>query len=174
MAATDFVLNENKQSNRQDTMSAQISVVIAYYRDVQRCATALHSLEMVSGTARAIDAAVLSRGGPTGHLRISERADFHGASDSARSIGSVFPPHILELPPVGQTSRKASGFFEDQGLDVNLLKEVGENLPPNGAALVIMVEESWLNDLTGILSGYADLERYVMRPDETSEIEGEL
>jgi hypothetical protein len=147
-------------------MSTQLSVVVAYYRDPERCVTALHSLELLSGPARAVDAAILRRKDPNGRLKIVERAAFHGDRQAGASIASVFPGEVLELDPVGMESNDAAPYFEDQGLDVNLLKEVGENLPPDGAALVIMVEENWLTDLTGMLSGYADFERFVMRPDE--------
>jgi uncharacterized membrane protein len=147
-------------------VSSQISVVVAYYRDPERCATALHSLELLSGAANALDAAVLQREEPGGHLRIVETADFRREQTSGVSVSTVFPDNVLALPSVGEATGEASAYFQEQGLEVNLLKEVGENLPPDGAALVIMIDESWLSELTSIVSGYADFERFVMHVDE--------
>ena len=115
----------------------------------------------------ALDAAILRSKDSGIGLKVTEVAQFRRGELGNQSVTEVLPRHILAHGAVGESASDATAHFQDHGLDVNLLKEVGENLPPDGAALVIMIEESWLKDLTGMLSGYSDFERFVMRPEPT-------
>ena len=80
-------------------------------------------------------------------------------------LGIIFPPSVLALGAVGAAAGGAMAHFTDQGFDNNLLKEIGENLPPGGAVLVAVIEEKWLAELSDTLAGYADLERFAMKPE---------
>lgn len=149
-------------------MPAQISVVIAYYRDQMESSAALHSLDRRPITGHALEAAILRREEREDRLEIAEVADFGRHELSGPSIATLFPPSILALGSVGESTTAATTHFRDQGMDINLLKEVGENLPPRGAALVLMIEEQWLAELSDILRE-SDLERFVMRPADEPE-----
>jgi hypothetical protein len=50
------------------------------------------------------------------------------------------------------------------GTDRQSFKEIGENLEPGGAALVAMIEEKWLADLSDTLADYSSLDRFAMKP----------
>jgi uncharacterized membrane protein len=106
-------------------------------------------------------------------LQIIESAELGGRDMAAAGaiaggiLGAIFPPSILALGAVGAAAGAALAHFTDQGFNNNLLKEIGENLPPGGAALVAVVEEKWLADLSDTLSDYSAMERFAMRPDVT-------
>lgn len=155
---------------------APISVVAAYYDDARKAHATLKTLERLRdrGAIEIVDAATMSRAEGSERLQITETAELEGSRLAATGaiaggiLGEIFPPSILALGAVGAAAGAAFAHFSDQGFDNNLLKEIGENLPPGGAALVAVVEENWLADLSETLSDYAALERFAMRPDVTA------
>jgi uncharacterized membrane protein len=157
------------------TSPAPISVVAVYYDDSRRAHDTLKVLERLRdrGAIEIADAAIMSQPKGSARLQITETAEFGGRTAAAAGaiaggvLGAIFPPSILALGAVGAAAGAALAHFTDQGFDNNLLKEIGENLPPGGAALVAVVEEKWLTELSDTLSDYAALERFAMRPDVT-------
>jgi uncharacterized membrane protein len=150
-----------------------ISVVAAYYSDATKARETLKVLERLRDrhAIEIVDAAIMCRPKGSERLEITETAEISAprmASAGAVAgglLGVIFPPSILALGAVGAATGAALAHFTDQGFDNNLLKEIGENLPPGGAALVAVVEEKWLADLSETLADYASLERFAMRPD---------
>ncbi len=158
--------------------AAPISVVAAYYDDPSQASKALDTLRNLR-KRRAIeilDAAVMSwtKGGDK--LEIIETAELSGKKLAVAGaiaggvLGMIFPPSVLALGAIGAAAGAAVAHFTDQGFDNNLLKEIGENLPPGGAALVAVIEENWLAELSDTLADYSDLERFAMRPDLGAEL----
>jgi uncharacterized membrane protein len=155
--------------------SAPISVVAACYDDPQKAHDTLKVLERLrnQGVIEIADAAIMSQPRGSATLQITETAELGGRKAAALGaiaggiIGAIFPPSILALGAVGAAAGAALAHFTDQGFDNNLLKEIGENLPPGGAALVAVVEEKWLAELSDALSDYTALERFAMQPDVT-------
>jgi hypothetical protein len=154
-------------------MSAQLSVVIAYYSNLERCSAALRSLGLLSSSVNVLDGLILFQEEAGGQLKVAERSSAESSRTIGRSLDEVFPPRVLALGSPGAKTDDATAHFLDQGLDVNLVREVGENLPPGGAALVTLIEEGWLRDLSVRLGSYSDLERFVMRPGEGSTLRAE-
>lgn len=75
---------------------------------------------------------------------------------------------------IGAAAGAALGHFTDQGFDNNLLKEIGENLPPGGSAVVAVVEETWVGKLEAAVGGYADLSRYALNAEAAAKITARL
>lgn len=157
---------------------APVSVVAAYYEIPSEALVALGALRKLErcGAIEIVDAAVMSRREGGKSLQITETAELSkkklavAGAVAGGALGIIFPPSILALGAVGAAAGAAIGHFTDQGFDNNLLKEIGENLPPNGAALVAVIEEKWLAELSDTLAGYADLERFAMKPEFTARL----
>lgn len=134
-----------------------ISVVAAYYEDPVRAHEALATLQSLR-KRRAIeilDAAVMARVEGSKNLQITETAEL--SAKKAGLVGAV-------------AAGAAVAHFTDQGFDNNLLKEIGENLPPGGAALVAVIEEKWLAGLSETLSDYSSLSRFAMKPELAAQL----
>jgi uncharacterized membrane protein len=164
-----------------NSTAAPVSVVAVYYADPPRASEALEILQNLR-TRRAVeilDAAVMSRDVRSNRLQISETREPRvrklaaAGGDTGGVLGVIFPPSVLALGAVGAAAGAALAHFRDQGFDNNLLKEIGENLPPGGAAVVAVIEETWLADLPESLAGYTDLERFARRPDFGMPTEGD-
>jgi uncharacterized membrane protein len=155
---------------------APLSVIAAYYDDTRKAGDTLKVLERLRdrGAIEIVDAAIMSQPKGSERLQITETAEIGGGRTAVAGaiaggiLGVIFPPSILALGAVGAGAGAAFAHFSDQGFDNNLLKEIGENLPPGGAALVAVVEEKWLADLSETLSDYSAMERFAMRPDVTA------
>lgn len=152
---------------------APVSVIAAYYENPSKASEALETLQRLQkrGAIEVLDAAVMIRREDSNTLQITETAEW-GRKKAAvvgavagGVLGVIFPPSILAIGAVGAVAGAALAHFTDQGFDNNLLKEVGENLPPGGAALVAVIEERWLADLSETLADYSDLERFAMKPE---------
>ena len=157
-------------------LHAPLSVIAAYYDETSKARGTMRALERLRdrGAIEIVDAAIMSRPNGSDCLQITESAELGGGKMAAAGaiagglLGVIFPPSILALGAVGAAAGAALAHFTDQGFDNNLLKEIGENLPPGGAALVAVVEEKWLADLSETLSEYSAMERFAMRPDVTA------
>jgi hypothetical protein len=117
---------------------------------------------LVTWDARAIHLSARDRlpAGPGG-----SRLEQEGRS---RAFDALFPPAILSLKPVGASADGALSHFLGLGFGVNLLKELGENLPARGSAIVLIMEEHWLRDLVGALGTGSSVSRFAMDPDASS------
>ncbi|HEX5911635.1 MAG TPA: hypothetical protein VFY54_00755, partial [Rubrobacter sp.] len=126
------------------------SVVAAYYESPAQAQRTLQSLPV---NGELVDAAVMV-GDEAGRLKLlSERVQ-----DGA--LEEIFPGSVLNLKATGREADKAQDHFVDHGFHKNLLKEIGENLPPGGAALVTVIEERWLTGFREMVGAPLGFERY--------------
>ena len=147
-----------------------ISVVAAFYAYEHKARKMLSALERMEGDGaiQLLDAAVMSKAEDSDKLIIDERAELTKKKGAVRGavagglLALIFPPSILALGAVGAATGAAVGHFTDQGFDNNLLREIGENLPAGGSALVAVIEETWLEHLGTAIEGYADLSRFTL------------
>ena len=147
-----------------------ISVFAAFYTNETEAAEVLARLKQMDkdGAIDIIDAAVMVRAEDGRKVKVKETAEFTAKKGGVRGaivgglLGIIFPPPILAMGAVGAAAGAALGHFTDQGFDNNLLKEIGENLPPGGSCVVAVVEETWVTQLSTALEGYSDLARYGM------------
>jgi uncharacterized membrane protein len=109
--------------------------------------------------ANVLSAAVMSASA-TGTLKLDAAIQLGDVAGG--DIQAIFPPRILALKAVGSDALKASEHFEALGFSVNLLKEIGENLPAGGAALVLIVAEPWTEELRPIVGDHKGVERYAL------------
>ena len=156
----------------EQTQSA-VSVIAAFYSNENDANLVLQSLEQMQkdGAVKLLDAAVMVRNEETGKLKIKETAEVTGRKGAVGGavaggiIGVIFPPSILATAAIGAAAGAVLGHFTDQGFKNNLLKEVGENLPPGGSAIVAVVEETWFEQLSNALRGYSQIARYAVEAD---------
>ena len=147
-----------------------LSLIAAFYADAAKAKEKLTVLQKMEkdGAIELLDAAVMTKNADSGKLTITEQAELtskKGAIGGALAGGLlaiIFPPSILALGAVGAAAGAAIGHFTDQGFDNNLLREIGENLPAGGSALVAVIEETWLERLSTAMEGYADLSRFTL------------
>ncbi len=155
-----------------------ISVVAAFYADEAKAKKMLVALQQMEkdGAIEVLDAAVMIKDEESGKLKITEQAELtkkKGAVGGALAGGLlavIFPPSILALGAVGAMAGAAVGHFTDQGFDNNLLREIGENLPAGGSALVAVIEETWLERMNKAIEGYADLTRFALDADAGAQL----
>jgi uncharacterized membrane protein len=141
-----------------------ISVVAYFYAtpadaiNVLRRLREAHDLPDVT-KADVLSAAVMSASA-TGALNLD--AAIQLGDIAGGDIQTIFPLRILALKAVGSDALKATEHFESLGFNVNLLKEIGENLPAGGAALVLIVAERWTEELRPIVGEHKGVERYAL------------
>jgi uncharacterized membrane protein len=155
-----------------------ISVFAAFYKNETEAGEVLARLKQMDkdGAIDIIDAAVMVRSDDGRKVKIEETAEFTTKKGGVRGaivgglLGIIFPPSILAMGAVGAAAGAALGHFTDQGFDNNLLKEIGENLPPGGSCVVAVVEETWVKQLSTALEGYSDLARYGMDAEAAAKL----
>ena len=162
--------------------SHPISLIAAFYRNDTDAGEMLAQLKQMDkdGIVDIIDAAVMVKAEDGRKLKVNETAEFTAKKGGIRGalaggvLGIIFPPSILAMAAVGAAAGAAFGHFTDQGFDNNVLKEIGENLPPGGSCIVAVVEETWLGKLSTALEGYVDLARYALDAEATARLTAEL
>jgi uncharacterized membrane protein len=75
-------------------------------------------------------------------------------------LRTIFPASVLAVRATGKQADRVGDHFLEKGFRQNLLKEIGENLPPGGAALVAVVHETWLIEFRRTLKSLVGFERY--------------
>lgn len=158
-----------------------ITVLAAFYPNETGARDVLNQLKQMDKdkTIDILDAAVMVRSEDK-KVKVTETGEFTPSKGAWRGaaagavIGIIFPPSILAMGAVGAAAGAALGHFTDQGFDNNLLKEIGENLPPGGSVIVAVIEETWLSKLETALEGYVDLERYALSADATASLTARL
>ena len=159
-----------------------MSVIAAFYRNETEAGEMLAQLKQMDkdGTVDIIDAAVMVKAEDGRKLKVNETAELTAKKGGVRGalvggvLGIIFPPSILAMAAVGAAAGAAFGHFTDQGFDNNLLKEIGENLPPGGSCIVAVVEETWLAKLSTALEGYVDLARYALDAEAATKLTAAL
>ncbi len=162
--------------------SNPISLIAAFYRNETEAGEMLAQLKQMDkdGTIDIVDAAVMVKTDDGRKLKVNETAELTANKGGVRGalvggvLGIIFPPSILAMAAVGAAAGAAIGHFTDQGFDNNLLKEIGENLPPGGSCIVAVVEETWIAKLSTALEGYVDLARYALDAESAAKLTAAL
>jgi uncharacterized membrane protein len=159
-----------------------ISVIAAFYANETAADDMLTKLKQMDkdGTIDILDAAVMVKEADGRKVKVKETAELTPKKGAVRGavvggiLGIVFPPSILAMGAIGAAAGAAWGHFRDQGFDNNLLKEIGENLPPGGSVIVAVVEETWVGKLSTALEGYVDLARYALDAEAAAKLTAQL
>jgi uncharacterized membrane protein len=143
-----------------------VTFFAAFYASEAKARAMLHALEAstTNNGTELQDAALVERSGEGSQLRVVERMVPGGPIDA------IFPKAILALSAVGSPATAAMGHFTEFGFTTNLLREIGENLPPKGAAVIAVVEERWLQAVAAALSESSDLARYPLDLEATAHL----
>jgi uncharacterized membrane protein len=159
-----------------------ISVIAAFYADETKASDVLAQLKQMDkdGTIDIMDAAVMVREADGRRVKIKETAELTpkkgalGGAIAGGIVGIIFPPSILAMGAIGAAAGAALGHFTDQGFKNNLLKEIGENLPPGGSAIIAVVEETWVGRFETAVKGYVDLATYALDAEAAAKLTAEL
>ncbi len=112
------------------------------------------------------DAAVMSGVAASGRIRVDRSILFH-EEGATEVLNDIFPESILSQPAVGVDAPGVTEHFSQLGFHSNVLREIGENLPNDGAALVVLLKEKWFDELNDVLSPKADLERWALDTEKS-------
>ena len=150
--------------------SRPISLIAAFYRNETEAGEMLAQLKTMDkdGTVDIIDAAVMVKAEDGRKLKITETAELTAKKGGV--LGIIFPPSILATAAVGA----ALGHFTDQGFNNNLLKEIGEGIPPGGSCIIAVVDKTWLRKLLTVLEGYFDLAGYGLDAEAAAKLTAAL
>lgn len=158
--------------------SAPLSVLTAFYEDQGEAHSSLDALKQLQKdhAIKILDAAIMVRDPINDRIKILETTEVTARKGATRGaivggvLGVIFPPTILALGLTGAALGLAYGHFTDQGFEKNLLREIAENLPPRGVALVGVVEELWVATISEVISGYDDMKLYRLDSDATEHL----
>jgi hypothetical protein len=154
----------DRVKSRSD-MQAPLSVV-AWFCESQKSAfkalLSLQDMERTCGlqTTEIVDAAVMRES--DGKVCIDRTIEFR---EHEGRLGVIFPASVLEHCAVAPDVHEVAEHFSTLGLRVNLLREIGENLPESGSALVMLLEEGWLGELRDVIGDGVDVERWGIEVD---------
>jgi len=159
-----------------------ISVIAAFYGNETKASDVLAQLKQMDkdGTIDIMDAAVVVKEADGRRVKIKETAELTprkgalGGAVAGGIVGIIFPPSILAMGAIGAAAGAALGHFTDQGFKNNLLKEIGENLPPGGSAIVAVVEETWVGKFETAIEGYVDLATYALDAEAAAKLTAQL
>lgn len=111
-----------------------------------------------------IGAAIVTLEATDSSVRLKIDPQVEGTTgDGAAVLDLLFPESVRSRPAVGRHADAAASYYRSIGAESNLLKEIGENLAPTGAALVVLVQERWLQEIEHALKG-PGLSRFVLQP----------
>lgn len=149
---------------RERVADGATSVVAWFYETQKRAFQALLALQRIEQTrglrsVGVVDATVMSEAAD-GRVRIDRTVEFREGGEGR--LGVVFPPAILAHEAVGRADEDVAEHFSELGFTVNLLREIGENMPHDGAALVLLLREEWFDELKDIVADGADMERWAL------------
>ena len=153
--------------NRHAGSDSPTSVVAWFYEEPKQAFQSLLALQEVERTRglRTLgvdDAAVVSEASP-GRIRVDRTIEFRDGGEGA--LSGILPQSILSQPAVGADELPVSEHFSELGFHSNLLREIGENMPHDGAALVVLLEEEWFSELRGVIFEEAYVERWALDVD---------
>ena len=130
------------------------SVLTAFLEDEPSAQHALDEIQLAmdEGGSTIIAAAVVTLEGSARKVRLHVEPRREGiGAESEAAIERLFPASVLAVTAVGQEANAADEHFRAMGLDANLVKEIGENLTPVGAAVVVILGERWMRPITRML-----------------------
>ena len=102
------------------------------------------------------------RGGQV-HLHLDPHNEDRGP-EAQKLLDRLFPQEVLAMPAVGRQAGAAGKYYASIGMETNPFKDLGENLSPFGAAVLVVVEEEWITDIAGALDSVR-VTRHAMRSE---------
>jgi len=153
---------------------AATSLAVWFYDSPRKAFQSLLALEDVekSRGLRSLgisDAAVMTEAPSSGRIQVDRTVTFDEEGRSG-ALNDIFPASILDEPAVGTDLPDVAKHFSQLGFHANLLREIGENLPSEGAAVVVLLKEEWFDELSSVLSDEVYLERWALDTEESKRL----
>lgn len=154
-----------------------LEVVVATFPDETRAAAVLAELTP-DAAAGVVDATAVVRD-VSGNVRF-EAPSSHGRTAWAKRgavagavAGLVFPPSLIAGALVGGAGGALLGRLRDKRSTDDELEGVGQSLQPGSSALVVLVPDTGVDALVGVLHGYGGLTRHHLDTDAAAAVLGE-
>jgi uncharacterized membrane protein len=135
------------------------NLIAVAYDDVERAREVLHTLNDLSVEhAITLDDAVIAEHRPDGKIKLHQTTKPAAAGATGGAlwgglIGLLFLAPLLGMA-VGAATGGAFGAMADVGVDDRFMKQLGEDLTPGSAALIVLVRESTPDKVLPRISPY--------------------
>lgn len=140
---------------------AMTSIVAMFYESPKSAFRSLLSLREIEQhglqSIAIVDASVVNEA-PGGRLHVDRTIEFRAADE--QRLGQIFTAEVLGHRAIGVDDALVAGHFSALGFQVNLLREIAENLPSQGAAVVVLVHEGWFDELRDLITAGSEIERW--------------
>jgi uncharacterized membrane protein len=160
-------------------MSKQLALMAAVYADEERAQTILDMLQQMhkASTIVLADSAMVTKDAD-GKLNVTETRQLSGKEGAKRGaivagiFGLVFPPSLIVSALAGAGAGAAWGKLRDSGIKTGSMNELGDQLEPGKAAVIVLAEPKWVEPIERALAGYdGQIVRHAFTDTETAQLE---
>jgi uncharacterized membrane protein len=142
-------------------MAAPTELFVAVFPDRSSAQATIDAIARMdkSGAVKLIDAAEVAKD-ESGKVSVDELAELTagkgalGGAIVGGVLGLIFPPTLLVGAAIGGIAGAITGRLLDTGAKTKDLKLIAENIEPGEVAVIALVEDRWVSQLTLALQGY--------------------
>jgi uncharacterized membrane protein len=150
----------------------EFHVLLAVFDRENEATEAMNQLRQMAkdGIIELKDAATVQRD-PDLQVHVTDIGDPSGRKDAGMGtkvggvLGLIFPQSILVGAAVGAAAGALYGHFRDKGFSNKDLEKAGESLRPGQSALIAVVREWFVNQISWGVQGYARLDEYLLNAE---------
>ena len=143
-----------------------VEIFVAVYPDQATAKQMIKSLQEAqkAGVIELIDAAQVSKNDKgqihTDELReLTVKKGAVGGAVVGAVLGVIFPPTLLAGALVGGAAGGLIGKLRDSGIKTKDLESLATDLQPGEVAVLAIVEDKWVDQLTAAIQGYERMSR---------------
>jgi uncharacterized membrane protein len=142
-------------------MAAPTELFVAVFPDKASAQATVDAIARMdkSGAVKLIDAAQVAKD-ESGKVTVDELAELTsgkgalGGAIVGGVLGLIFPPTLLVGAAIGGIAGAITGRLLDTGAKTKDLKHFADNIEPGEVAVIALVEDRWVSQLTLALQGY--------------------
>jgi uncharacterized membrane protein len=146
---------------RTSEMAAPTELFVAVFPDKPSAQATIDAIARMdkSGAVKLIDAAQVAKD-QSGKVTVDELEELTagkgalGGAIVGGILGLIFPPALLVGAAIGGIAGAITGRLVDTGAKTKDLKHIAENIEPGEVAVIALVEDRWVSQLTLALQGY--------------------
>jgi len=158
-------------TNQTTGQTGQYAVLVALFKTKEDAEAVEGQIEVMAkqGYLEVGDAAIAWKDENL-KVHINDLADEHKRGWGTGAVvggivGVIFPPSLLVGAAVGAGAGGLYHHFRDKGISNKELAEAGEELSPGQYALIAIVRDKFVNQVTEGLQGYEKLGKYLLNAD---------
>jgi uncharacterized membrane protein len=142
-------------------MAAPTELFVAIFPDRPSAQATVDAIARMdkSGAVKLIDAALVAKD-ESGKVTVDELAELTAAKGAAAGaivggvLGLIFPPTLLVGAAIGGIAGAITGRLRDTGAKTKDLEHIADNIELGEVAVIALVEDRWVSQLTLALQGY--------------------